>query len=81
MKRTPVKIPIYQVDAFTDAVFGGNPAAVCPLTEWLPDALMLQIAQENNLSEMGFNKILHNSMYCPLDSLLHSYTFDTNFRS
>src|SRR5512139_1802903 len=46
-----MKLPIYQVDAFTDALFRGNPAAVCPLEEWLPDTLMQQIAMENNLSE------------------------------
>jgi PhzF family phenazine biosynthesis protein len=47
-------IPVYQVDAFTGKVFGGNPAAVCPLQEWLPDALMQQIGMENNLSETAF---------------------------
>ena len=46
--------PIYTVDAFTDHVFGGNPAAVCPLTEWLPTATMQQLANENNLSETAF---------------------------
>jgi predicted PhzF superfamily epimerase YddE/YHI9 len=49
-----VRIPIWQVDAFTDAVFGGNPAAVCPLEDWLPDELMAAIAAENNLSETAF---------------------------
>jgi PhzF family phenazine biosynthesis protein len=49
-----MKIPIYQVDAFSDQLFKGNPAAVCPLTEWLPDALMQNIAQENNLAETAF---------------------------
>lgn len=49
-----MRIPIYQVDAFTDTLFHGNPAAVCPLEEWLPDALMQQIALENNLSETAF---------------------------
>ncbi|MCH5721372.1 PhzF family phenazine biosynthesis protein [Niabella hibiscisoli] len=49
-----MKLTIYQVDAFTDAVFKGNPAAVCPLTEWLPDDLMLEIAAENNLAETTF---------------------------
>jgi len=43
-------IPIYQVDAFTDHLFGGNPAAVCPLTAWLPEAKMQQLAAENNLA-------------------------------
>lgn len=45
---------IYQVDAFTDKIFGGNPAAVCPLNEWLPDQTLLNIAAENNLSETAF---------------------------
>lgn len=47
-------IPIYQVDAFTDRPFGGNPAAVCPLDSWLPDNVMQSIAMENNLSETAF---------------------------
>jgi PhzF family phenazine biosynthesis protein len=47
-------IPIYQVDAFTGTVFRGNPAAVCPLTEWLPDATLQSIAAENNLSETAY---------------------------
>jgi PhzF family phenazine biosynthesis protein len=49
-----MNIPIYQADAFTDTLFGGNPAAVCPLKEWLPDATMQQIAIENNLAETAF---------------------------
>ncbi|HRC77542.1 MAG TPA: PhzF family phenazine biosynthesis protein [Kouleothrix sp.] len=48
------RIAIYQVDAFSSRVFGGNPAAVCPLESWLDDALMQQIAAENNLSETAF---------------------------
>jgi len=47
-------IPIYQADAFTDTLYGGNPAAVCPLTEWLPDETMQKIAAENNLAETAF---------------------------
>ncbi len=47
-------LPIYQVDAFTNEVFGGNPAAVMPLDQWLPDNLMLSLAAENNLSETAF---------------------------
>ena len=47
-------IPLYQVDAFASAVFGGNPAAVCPLAEWLPTDVMQAIAAENNLSETAF---------------------------
>ncbi len=49
-----MKIPIYQVDAFTSNIFKGNPAAVCPLKEWLTDDLMQNIAMENNLSETAF---------------------------
>lgn len=44
----------YVVDAFTDEVFKGNPAAVCVLDEWLPDELMMKITIENNLSETAF---------------------------
>jgi predicted PhzF superfamily epimerase YddE/YHI9 len=47
-------VPIYQADAFTNKLFGGNPAAVCPLTEWLPDETMQKIANENNLAETAF---------------------------
>ncbi|MEM7538572.1 MAG: PhzF family phenazine biosynthesis protein [Chloroflexota bacterium] len=46
--------PIYQIDAFTDKPFGGNPAAVCPLTSWLDDETLRNIAAENNLSETAF---------------------------
>ncbi len=49
-----MKVSLYQVDAFTEQVFKGNPAAVCPLDEWLPDDLLYQIAAENNLSETAF---------------------------
>ncbi len=49
-----MKIPIYQVDAFTNEHFKGNPAAVCPLDSWLPDAVMQNIAAENNLAETAF---------------------------
>ncbi|MFA5668140.1 MAG: PhzF family phenazine biosynthesis protein [Balneolaceae bacterium] len=49
-----MKLPIYQVDAFSKNVFGGNPAAVCPLGEWLPSELMQKLAMENNLSETAF---------------------------
>ena len=49
-----MKLPIYQIDAFADAPFRGNPAAVCPLDTWLPDCLLQSIAEENNLSETAF---------------------------
>lgn len=48
-------IPLYQVDAFTSRLFGGNPAAVCPLEgDFLPDSTMQAIGNENNLSETAF---------------------------
>jgi len=49
-----MRLPIYQVDAFADAVFAGNPAALVPLQDWLPDQLMQKIAAENNLAETAF---------------------------
>ncbi len=49
-----MKYPIYTVDAFTDKVFGGNPAACCPLDSFLPTAVMQKLAMENNLSETAF---------------------------
>jgi PhzF family phenazine biosynthesis protein len=49
-----MKISLYQVDAFSDHLFSGNPAAVCPLEEWLPDSTMQNIAMENNLAETAF---------------------------
>jgi len=49
-----MNIPIYQVDAFTANVFSGNPAAVCPLVQWLDEKTMQLIAWENNLSETAF---------------------------
>ncbi len=49
-----MNIPIYQVDAFTHRLFGGNPAAVVLLDDWLPDAVLQAIAAENNLAETAF---------------------------
>lgn len=49
-----MKIPIYQIDAFTDTLFGGNPAAICHLPHWLDDETLLNIAKENNLAETGY---------------------------
>lgn len=51
---TVLHIPLFQVDAFTDRTFGGNPAAVCPLDHWLPKETMQAIAMENNVSETAF---------------------------
>ena len=47
----------YVVDAFTDKVFGGNPAAVCVIGEWLPDETMLQITEENHLGSQTIRSI------------------------
>ncbi len=49
-----MRIPLFHVDAFTNQPFHGNPAAVCPLQEWLDDALLLKVAAENNFSETAF---------------------------
>ena len=49
-----MKQRIYQIDAFTNKVFSGNPAAVCPLDQWLDDDIMQKIAMENNLAETAF---------------------------
>lgn len=49
-----MRLPLWQVDAFTDRVFSGNPAAVCLLERWLPDATLAAIAAENNLAETAY---------------------------
>lgn len=49
-----VKLDLYQVDAFANKIFEGNPAAVIPLDQWLSNEVMQSIAQENNLSETAF---------------------------
>ena len=56
-------LKIYQVDAFTENLFSGNPAAVCPLTkDWLSNSIMQKIARENNLSETAFY-VFQNDQY------------------
>jgi predicted PhzF superfamily epimerase YddE/YHI9 len=49
-----MELTLYQIDAFAQRLFEGNPAAICPLEEWLPDETMQSIAAENNLSETAF---------------------------
>ncbi|MCM2256328.1 MAG: PhzF family phenazine biosynthesis protein [Vicinamibacteria bacterium] len=49
-----MKLQIFQLDAFSDRLFAGNPAAVCPLPGWAPDAVLQAIAAENNLAETAF---------------------------
>ena len=58
-----MKIDIYQIDAFTDKLFSGNPAAVCPLTNWLKDEILQNIAIENNLAETAFFIQLPNNHF------------------
>ena len=57
------KIKIFQIDTFTDMLFGGNPAAVCPLDYWLNDKVLQQIAIENNLAETAFFMPLDNGRF------------------
>lgn len=57
-----MKIPIFQIDAFTDERFRGNPAAVCMLEGWLPDATLQNIAAENNLAETAFVVAKNNNI-------------------
>lgn len=54
MSAPSLRIPFYQVDAFTSRLFGGNPAGVCLLESWLPAQVMQAVAAENNLSETAF---------------------------
>lgn len=49
-----MKLPVFQIDAFSDKVFGGNPACVVPLKNWLKDEVLLKIAQENAVAETAF---------------------------
>jgi len=63
-------IDIYQIDAFTKELFGGNPAAVCPLDSWLSDTTLLNIAKENNLAETAYfvhkqDNIFHLRWFTP----------------
>jgi PhzF family phenazine biosynthesis protein len=49
-----MELSIFQVDAFSNRIFNGNPAAICPLENWLPDATLQSIASENNLAETAY---------------------------
>jgi len=68
-----MKLTVYQIDAFTNKLFGGNPAAVIPLEHWIDDKLMQDIALENNLSETVFfvpaNNIKHEEIISKNPSL------------
>lgn len=65
-----MKLKLYQIDTFTNQVFQGNAAAVCPLKEWLSDEILLKIAEENNLSETAFyvptNEGFHIRWFTPV---------------
>jgi PhzF family phenazine biosynthesis protein len=65
-----MKLKLYQVDAFADRLFSGNPAGVCPLEKWIPDELMQNIAMENNLAETAFfvkeGNIFHIRWFTPV---------------
>jgi len=58
-----MKIPVYQIDAFANKPFEGNPAAICPLQSWLPDETMQSISEENNLSETAFFIPIENGFH------------------
>ena len=58
-----MRLPIYQIDAFSSELFGGNPAAVCPLERWLDTRLLQAIAAENNLAETSFIVFLEPGNY------------------
>ncbi len=49
-----MKLELYQIDAFTEEIFQGNPACVVPLKNWLPDDILLKIARENAVAETAF---------------------------
>ena len=49
-----MKLELYQIDAFTDKIFGGNPACVVPLKKWLSDDILLKITKENAVAETAF---------------------------
>jgi PhzF family phenazine biosynthesis protein len=53
-KNKKMELELYQIDAFTDKTFGGNPACVVPLNDWLPDDILLKITKENAVAETAF---------------------------
>lgn len=58
-----MKLDIYQIDAFTDSIFGGNPACVVPLENWLSDDVLLKITQENAVAETAFYVIIGDKIH------------------
>ena len=74
-----MKLPIYQIDAFTEEIYGGNPACVVPLQDWLPDEVLLKIAKENAVAETAFfvrekNRVLMNfvELITPFNSFAYN---------
>jgi predicted PhzF superfamily epimerase YddE/YHI9 len=67
-----MQINIYHVDAFTNRLFGGNPAAVCPLNRWISVTTMQEIATEDNLSETAFFVPKHNINEDPVTGSAHT---------
>lgn len=59
-----MKLNLYQIDAFTDNIFGGNPACVVPLDNWLADDILLKIAKENAVAETAFSLITAKEYIC-----------------
>jgi PhzF family phenazine biosynthesis protein len=74
-----MKLDIYQVDAFAEKVFEGNPAAVIPLQSWLPAELMQKIAMENNLSETAFIVKTETSLGASPEGAYHIRWFTPEF--
>ena len=68
-----MELTLYQIDAFANKPFEGNPAAVCPLDEWLPDEILQAIATENNLSETAYfvptDKGFHIRWFTPVNEI------------
>lgn len=68
-----MELKLYQIDAFASRPFEGNPAAICPLAQWLPDETMQAIAMENNLSETAFfveqDDVFHIRWFAPFDEV------------
>lgn len=73
-------LPVFHIDAFSAAPFGGNPAAVCLLTSALPDSVRQKIAQELNLSETAFVEPLTTSTSGDANDLQRSFAEDDSFR-
>ena len=70
-----MKLYLYQIDAFTEKVFGGNPACVIPLHKWLEDEILLKIAQENAVSETAFFVQNDHFFICVGSLLILKWTF------